>query len=38
MMIASTGAGLTNFNDGVLGVAGTLAALEGFWAAWPAGK
>lgn len=34
-LIAAAGAELLTLSDGVLGGAGVLAALEGFWAAWP---
>jgi len=36
MLIAASGAEITTFNDGVLGAAGTVAALEGFYNGWPA--
>jgi len=38
MLIAATGAEIATFNDGVTGIAGVIAALEGFYNGWPAGK
>jgi len=37
-LIALQGVELVTFSDGVIGAAGIVAALEGFWALWPAGK